>query len=73
MPANAYEAGCAWPVLHTWTLPGDLPSGFYLVESSVARRQGGRFVQHHFFVVRPSATPHPGRLLHVLPTCTYTP
>jgi hypothetical protein len=72
MPVDAYEAGCNWPVLHRWTLPGDLPSGFYLVESSVARQQGGRFVQHHFFVVRPSATAHPGRLLHVLPTCTYT-
>lgn len=72
MPAGAYETGCDWPVLHRWTLPADLPSGFYVVESSVVRRQGGRFVQHHFFVVRPSPGPHPGRLLHLLPTCTYT-
>ena len=72
MPEGAYEKGCDWPVLHSWTLPADLPSGFYLVESSVARHQGGRFVQHHFFVVRPAVGAHPGRVLHLLPTCTYT-
>ena len=32
MPEGAYERGCDWPVLHSWTLPADLPSGFYLVE-----------------------------------------
>lgn len=71
MPANAYEAGCDWPVLHSWTLPDGLASGFYLVEASVSRQQGGRFVQHHFFVVRPFGGAAPGRLLHVLPSCTY--
>ncbi|MBL6458267.1 hypothetical protein JMJ55_23290 [Belnapia sp. T6] len=72
MPKGAYETGCGWPVLHGWTIPEDMPSGFYLVESSVARAQGGRFVQHHFFVVRPTARTRRGRILHMLPTCTYT-
>ena len=72
MPVDAYEARCGWPELHSWTLPEDLPFGFYLLESSVARQQGGRFVQHHF-VVRPVIASHPGRVLHVLPTCTNTP
>ena len=71
-PKDAYKAGCRWPVVHSWTLPDDLPSGFYVVESSVPRSQGGTFVQHHFFVVRPTATTRKGRLLHILPTATWT-
>ena len=72
MPKGAYQTGCGWPALHSFTLPVDLRSGFYLVESSVARNDGGRFVQHHFFVVRPTAATKRGRILHLLPTCTWT-
>ena len=72
MPKDAYLAGCDWPVLHTFRLPDDLRSGFYLVEASVERAQGGRFVQHHFFVVRPTPATRRGRMLQLLPTCTWT-
>ena len=71
MPKGAYAEGCGWPVLHEWVIPDGQRSGFYVVESSVERPQGGRFVQHHSFVVRPGAGA-PGRILHILPTGTYT-
>jgi hypothetical protein len=71
-PADAYAAGCGWPVCHEWRLPAALPSGFYRVVSSCARPQGGRFLQHHCFVVRPQPPPPPGRLLLLLPTATWT-
>ena len=71
-PKAAYKTGCDWPALYRWTLPEDLPSGFYIVQSSVPRPQGGTFVQHHFFVVRPTSATRTGRLLHILPTATWT-
>ncbi|MBL8584127.1 MAG: hypothetical protein JNL61_18110, partial [Rhizobiaceae bacterium] len=52
-PPDAYRNGCGWPVSHRWRLPADLRSGFYRVVSTCARPNGGKFVQHHFFVVRP--------------------
>jgi hypothetical protein len=71
-PKDAYKAGCAWPVRHTWRLPADLRSGFYRVVSTCARPDGGRFMQHHFFVVRPTTATRRGRLLMLLPTATWT-
>jgi len=55
-PKDAYTAGCTWPVRHAWRLPADLRSGFYRVVSTCARADGSRFLQHHFFVVRPAYT-----------------
>lgn len=71
-PKDSYRSGCGWPVAYRWTLPEDLSSGFYIVESHCERPTGGRFVQHHFFVVRPTPATQRGRLLHILPTGTYT-
>jgi hypothetical protein len=71
MPQRAYKTGCGWPVRHSWRLPADLRSGFYRVVSTCARPDGSRFMQHHFFVVRPSAATRRGRLLMLLPTCTW--
>ncbi|MER8448282.1 GldG family protein [Mesorhizobium sp. M1066] len=68
---TAYRDGCDWPVAATWTLPSDLRSGFYRVVSICARPGGDRFVQHHFFVVRPVAA-DPSRILVLLPTATWT-
>jgi hypothetical protein len=72
MPATAYKSGCGWPVRHHWRLPSDLASGFYRVVSSCARTDGSRFVQHHFFVVRPTGTTRRAKLLLLLPTATWT-
>jgi hypothetical protein len=72
MPKNAYKAGCDWPVAYRWRLSDDMASGFYRVRSICRRRDGTDFVQHHFFVVRPSDRTRKGRLLHLLPTATWT-
>lgn len=71
-PKDAYKAGCKWPVSHRWRLPVDLRSGFYRVVSSCVRDNGGRFVQHHFFVVRPRGTTRAAKILMILPTATWT-
>ncbi len=71
-PKDAYKAGCGWPVRHAWRLPDDLRSGFYRVVSTCPRPDGGRFMQHHFFVVRPTAATRRGRLLMLLPTGTWS-
>ncbi|WP_378942306.1 N,N-dimethylformamidase beta subunit family domain-containing protein [Mesorhizobium sp. ANAO-SY3R2] len=71
-PKDAYRNGCGWPVSHRWRLPDDMPSGFYRVVSTCDRGGGGRFVQHHFFVVRPTAKTRRARILMVLPTATWT-
>ncbi len=71
-PEDAYRNGCNWPVSHRWRLPDDLRSGFYRVVSTCARPDGGKFVQHHFFVVRPTVRTRRARILMVLPTATWT-
>jgi hypothetical protein len=71
MPKAAYTQGCGWPVRHTWRLPADLPSGFYRVVSTCPRPDGSRFLQHHFFVVRPTPATQSGKLLMLLPTATW--
>lgn len=70
-PKDAYKAGCRWPASLTWQVPGDAPSAFYKVVSSCLRPDGGRFVQHHFFVVRPTAATQRAPLLMILPTSTW--
>lgn len=71
-PRDAYAVGCGWPVSHRWRLPDDLHSGFYRVVSRCARANGGKFLQHHFFVVRPIEKTRKARMLMVLPTATWT-
>lgn len=72
MPREAYRNGCDWPASHSWRLPEDLRSGFYRVVSTCKRADGGRFVQHHFFVVRPTARTRRALILMILPTATWT-
>ena len=71
-PPEAYRNGCGWPVSHRWRLPKDLRSGFYRVVSTCARANGGKFVQHHFFVVRPTNETRKAKILVILPTSTWT-
>jgi hypothetical protein len=71
-PADCYKAGCDWPALHRWRLPGDLRSGFYVVVSSCERASGDRYVHHHWFVVRVAPTVEKKPILLVLPTATWT-
>lgn len=71
-PATAYRDGCGWPVRHTFRVPDDMPSGFYRVVSTCLRANGDRFVQHHFFVVRPTPATRSGSILFMLATGTWT-
>jgi len=72
MPPRAYRDGCNWPVAHVWRVPDDAASGFYRVAAWTQRADGSRFLQHHFFVVRPDpAMPRAGRFLLILTTSTW--
>jgi hypothetical protein len=71
-PKDAYKAGCRWPVKHRWRLQPELRSGFYRVISTCFRTDGTRFVQHHFFVIRPTAASWSADILLLLPTATWT-
>lgn len=71
-PKDAYKAGCGWPESLRWRIPQDTPSGFFKVVSTCLRPDGGRYVQHHFFVVRPTPGTQTGPLLMLLPTSTWT-
>ncbi len=72
LPPEAYRNGCGWPLSHRWRLPKDLRSGFYRVVSTCARSNLGKFVQHHFFVVRPTKETGKAKILVILPTSTWT-
>lgn len=69
---TAYSDGCDWPVVHSWTIPEGQRPGFYRVVSTCMRKDGERFVQHHFFVVRPTAETRQGKILFMLATGTWT-
>lgn len=69
---TAYSDGCDWPVVHSWTIPEDQRPGFYRVVSTCMRKDGERFVQHHFFVVRPTPETQQGKILFMLATGTWT-
>ena len=70
-PKDAYKAGCQWPESLRWTIPADARSGFYKIISTCIRPDGGRYVQHHFFVVRPTEKTQTAKLLMILPTSTW--
>lgn len=69
---TAYMDGCDWPVVHSWKIPASQRSGFYRVVSTCVRKDGERFVQHHFVVVRPTPETQQGRILFMLATGTWT-
>ncbi|WP_109467955.1 N,N-dimethylformamidase beta subunit family domain-containing protein [Albibacillus kandeliae] len=69
---TAYSDGCDWPVVHSWTIPEGQRPGFYRVVSTCMRKDGERFVQHHFFVVRPTPETQQGKILFMLATGTWT-
>jgi hypothetical protein len=67
-PADAYTVGCGWPALYTWTAPGDLRSGFYLVVFSVMRGEQ-RIEQEAGFAVRAASPTAP--IVLMLATSTW--
>lgn len=67
-PERYYATGCDWPVAHEWTIPDDLPSGFYLVLTRI-NRDGVRREYEHGFCVRATTSTQP--FLFVLATSTW--
>ncbi|MBO9513083.1 MAG: hypothetical protein J7549_03115 [Variovorax sp.] len=70
-PKDAYKSGCNWPESLRWTIPQGTRSGFFKVVSTCLRPDGTRYVQHHFFVVRPTRATRTAPLLMILPTSTW--
>ena len=54
-PADAHANGCHWPVGLRWTLPEDMPSGFYLIISHTLQPSGEIWEREHFFVIKARA------------------
>jgi hypothetical protein len=50
-PKDCFTVGCGWPVLHSWKLPNDLRSGFYLVVFRV-EKDGKKIEQEAGFTLR---------------------
>lgn len=70
-PVDASVRGCDWPVTHRWQLPDDLPSGGYLVVSTVEDEQGDVIEHQHFICVRAAQPGAKSPLLFVLCTTTW--
>lgn len=51
-PGDFYAKGCGWPVGHTWKIPTDQRSGFYLVICRVRNNQGEEREHEAGFFVR---------------------
>jgi hypothetical protein len=65
------EDGCDWPVVHRWTVPRDLPSGFILLISRATAADGTVRQQEHGFAVRALEPGQRSRSVLVLATCTW--
>ncbi|MEV7431407.1 N,N-dimethylformamidase beta subunit family domain-containing protein [Nocardioides sp. NPDC092400] len=53
-PEDAYAAGCGWTPTHSWQVPEDCRSGFFLVTVRNTTPHG-TWEREHFFVVRAAA------------------
>ncbi len=67
------EAGCDWPVVYRWTVPDDMPSGFFIASVHAEDAFGTPRVQEHGFFVRPKdgRDARRGRILLVAATSTW--
>ena len=51
-PDDCSVSGCGWPVAFELVIPGDWPSGGYVVTSRITAPDGQDITQDHFFVLR---------------------
>lgn len=73
MPSEGFLTdGCGWPVVHRWTVPADLPSGFYLLLSRGVAADGTVREQEHGITIRAARPGQGARILFLLATCTWT-
>jgi hypothetical protein len=71
-PSGFLNDGCDWPVVQRWTVPDDLPSGFYLMLSRGTAADGTVREQEHGFFVRSARPGTDARILFLAATCTWT-
>lgn len=70
-PADAYAAGCCWPVTFAFTIPDDWRSGFYEVTLTADGVDGPEAQSHAFFVLRAAEPGRDSKAVLVLGTNTY--
>ncbi|RRH76131.1 N,N-dimethylformamidase beta subunit family domain-containing protein [Falsigemmobacter faecalis] len=68
---TAYIDGCDWPVVHRWEIPQSLRPGFYRIVATCQRKDGNRFVHHHFVVVRARKGESRAKIVMMLCTATW--
>ena len=71
LPDDFYEKGCGWPAAYRWTLPKNLPTGFYMVISRAENEKGEVREQEHGFFVRPAKGRAKSDILLVAATSTW--
>ena len=71
-PADYLVNGCGWPVAGRWTIPDDLPSGFYLLLSRGVAADGTVREHEHAFTLRARFPGKTSRVLFLMATCTWT-
>lgn len=70
-PDDFYEKGCGWPITHSWTVPENSKSGFYVVISRTKAKNGDLREQEHGFFVRPRAEDAKGKFILIAATSTW--
>ena len=70
-PEDAYAKGCGWPVAHSWTIPDDLCSGGYIVNTRARNNAGEEVEQQHWFALRPGRPGKDAKILLVAATSTW--
>lgn len=69
VPPEVHESGCEWPILCSFSIPNDTPTGAYVIE---LYGEDCPFPYHHLIFVRsPSELDKGNRLLLVAATNTY--
>ncbi len=70
-PDGFLEHGCNWPEVGRWTIPADLPSGFYLLLSRGVAADGTVREHEHGVMVRSAQPGQTARILLLAATCTW--
>ena len=65
------ERGCDWPVVHTWRVPDDAPSGFAIATVRAVDAFGAPRGQEHGFFIRPTSPGQRDRSLLIGATSTW--
>jgi hypothetical protein len=70
-PENAYEIGCNWSDVHSFTIPSEWSSGVYLIILQAEGKNNQKIEREAFFVLRSSAPGKNNSIVFVLTMGTY--